>query len=102
MLMTLRARAVFKNIGRIFLLFLLLLIFVVSFLVGVCWVVFKGPSPAARDLLVVSAMETSAAKFVPRIFFSEEEIQEIIERNSVLPTYTVTDPSSGEESPGGG
>ena len=41
MLMTLRARAVFKNIGRIFLLFLLLLIFVVSFLVGVCWVVFK-------------------------------------------------------------
>ena len=79
MLMTLRARAVFKNIGRIFLLFLLLLIFVVSFLVGVCWVVFKGPSPAARDLLVVSAMETSAAKFVPRIFFSEEEIQDIID-----------------------
>ena len=100
--MTLRTRAVFKNIGRVFLLILLLLGFVVSFLAGVCWVVFKGPSPAARDLLVVSAMETSAAKFVPRLFFSEEEIHEIIERNSVLPTYTVTEPGSGETPPGGG
>lgn len=99
--MTLRTRAVFKNIGRVLLLLLLLLAFAVSFLVGVCWVVFKGPSPAARDLLVVSAMETSAAKFVPRLFFSEEEIEEIIERNSVLPTYTVTEPGSGEEPPGG-
>lgn len=101
MFMTPRTRAVLKNIGRVFLLLLLLLLFAVSFLFGVCWVVFKGPSPAARDLLVVSAMETSAAKFVPRLFFSEEEIQEMIEQNSVLPTYTVTDPSAGEDLPGG-
>lgn len=87
-------RCVLKNIGRAFLLLLLLLFFAVSFLTGVCWVVFKGPSPAARDLLVVSAMETSAAKFVPRLFFTEEEIQEIMERNSVLPTYNVTDTGS--------
>lgn len=84
-------RSILKNASRIFLLLLLLLLFALSFLVGVCWVVFKGPSPAARDLLVVSAMETSAAKFVPRLFFTQEEIQEIIDRNSVIPTYTVTD-----------
>ncbi len=87
-------RSALANIGRVFLLFLILLLLAVFFLLGVCWVVFKGPSPAARDLLIVSAMETSAAKFVPGLFFSQEEIQEIIDRNSVIPTYTITDTSS--------
>lgn len=28
----------------------------------------KGPSPTARDMFVTTMMETSAAKFVPRLF----------------------------------
>ena len=95
-------RSVLINAGRIFLLFFLFLLLLIFFLFGACWVVFKGPSPAARDLLVVSAMETSAAKFVPRLFFSPEEIQEIIDRNSVIPTYTITDTSSALPPPSGG
>ena len=63
-----------KGVGKAFLLILLALLLTVLFLLDACYVVFRGPSPAARDLLLVSAMETSAAKFIPRLFFSQEEI----------------------------
>lgn len=91
---------ILKNAGKVFALLLLTLVMLVLFVLGACYVVFKGPSPAARDLLVVSAMETSAAKFVPRLFFSEEEITKIIEDNSVVQTYEVTEtgPSHGSTS----
>ena len=90
-----------KGVGKAFLLILLALLLAVLFLLGACYVVFRGPSPAARDLLLVSAMETSAAKFIPRLFFSQEEIDEIIQKNSVLPTYEVTETPSSSVSPEG-
>lgn len=92
-----KVRAGMKNAGKVLLLILLTVALIVLFLLGVCYVVFLGPSTAARDLLVVSAMETSAAKFVPRLFFSQEEIDRIIEENSVVQTYEVTNASPGQE-----
>ncbi len=59
---------------------------------SVCAVVFKGPSTSARDKLITSTLEMSAAKWVPRLFFSEEEIEEIVNKNSVLPTDEITKP----------
>jgi len=47
------------------------------------WAAFKGPSPSTGDLLTMSMLETSALKFVPRIYYSAEEMDEIIARNSV-------------------
>ena len=38
----------------------------------------KGPSPTARDMFVTTMMETSAAKFVPRLFLSGAEIEAIL------------------------
>jgi hypothetical protein len=59
--------------------------------VGVCWVLFQGPSPTARNLFVHSLLETSAMKFVPSIFLSEEELKEITSGNAVIETEESTD-----------
>lgn len=58
-----------------------------------CWtaVLCRGPSPAARDLFVTTVMETSAAKFVAHIFFSQQEIEAILARNAVVDTGVVTE-----------
>lgn len=87
-----KGRKIAVNIAKVFTLLLLTAALLLSAVVGLCYVVFKGPSEAARDLLVVSAMETSAMKFVPRVFFTQEEIDRIIENNSVVQTYEVTEP----------
>ena len=54
---------------------------------------FRGPSQTVGDLLTVSMQETSALKFVPRLYYSEAEMAEILERNSVAATESETDTS---------
>lgn len=39
--------------------------------------VFNGPSPAARDMLTVSLLESSSTEWIPRLFLEEEVIAEI-------------------------
>jgi len=60
-----------------------LLFLVVFAALGAGRVGFKGPSQSLGDLLTVSMLETSALKFVPRIYYSQAEVDEIIARNSV-------------------
>ena len=58
---------------------------ILSFLViiiAVVTVVFYGPSPTARDMLVLTSLETSAMKFVPHLYFSQTKIDAIIAANS--------------------
>ena len=50
-----------------------------------------GPSTQARDLFVTTVMETSAAKFLARIYFTEEEIKQIQEANSLKETDEKSD-----------
>lgn len=64
--------------GRTGIIILTLLVAAVIGLYSVMLVLAKGPSPTARDLFVRSVMETSAAKFLARMYFSEEEIEEIL------------------------
>ncbi|MBR0366781.1 MAG: phosphodiester glycosidase family protein [Clostridia bacterium] len=60
---------------------------------GAGHVAFKGPSRSLGDLLTVSMLETSALKFVPRLYYSEAEVAEIVARNEVgaLDNETDTD-----------
>lgn len=51
---------------------------VLLFVILVLFVVLKGPSKDAARLLTLSCYETSAIKWVPRIFMSEEEYASII------------------------
>ena len=77
--------------GRIF---ACLGLFILSFLIlffGSTTIICKGPSPKARDLFVNTVMETSAAKFLARIYFSDEEIQNIIKKNSAEQSDEITD-----------
>ncbi len=88
---------IFKVIGKLFARLLailgVILLAAVIMLVGVSYIFCKGPSPIASDLFVVTMMETSALKFVPAMFFSEEEINAVIARNSTVETLEVTDES---------
>lgn len=67
------------------------LVLCLVFLLGLGFIICKGPSPTARDILVNTVMETSAAKFVARIYFSQQEVDAILQRNSVLEGDTTTD-----------
>jgi len=79
-------------IGRLFVLLLVFVLSVVALLLGIVGVVCKGPSPAMRDKLVTTMMETSAAKFVAGIYLSDEEIQEILDKNKLVEFTEVTEP----------
>ena len=54
---------------------------------------FKGPSQTVGDLLTVSMLETSALKFVPRIYYSQAEVDAIVARNSLSDVSAETDTS---------
>ena len=65
-----------------------------SFLIlffGATTIICYGPSPSARDLFVTTTMETSAAKFLAKIYFSDKEIDDIIKKNAPVITDEVTD-----------
>ncbi len=79
-----RKKRIKSYILRTLLCLLTLLILVLGGVMGALFVIFKGPSQTACDLLVNTMLETSALKFVPRIYFSEQEVQQIIARNTVI------------------
>ena len=60
---------------------------------GAGLVAFKGPSKSLGDLLTVTMLETSALKFIPRIYYSQAEVDEIIARNEVTEADEDTDTS---------
>ena len=77
----------------IIILFTSLFLFLVLFF-GSTTIVCLGPSSAARDLFVSTVMETSAAKFLARIYFSEDEINKIITANTAHISDVITDVNS--------
>lgn len=71
-------RSIARIIGRICLVIVTTLLLLVMALYGVMYILAKGPSPTARNLFVCSVQETSAIGFLANLFFSEEEIQQIM------------------------
>ncbi len=67
-----------KNIiTKIIITALATLIMIFLLLYSVLGVIFLGPSDTASGLLATTLTETSAAKFVPRLFMSEEKLKRI-------------------------
>lgn len=58
---------------------------------GAALIVLKGPSVTVSNLLTSTMMETRTLKSVARLFFSEEEMETIMNRNSVSDTDEITD-----------
>lgn len=83
-----KVRRVFARIGILTLTFLIML---VLFAFGILYIMCKGPSVSARDTFVMSCMETSFAKYFPPIMLSDEEIDNIIKQNAVIPLDEITD-----------
>lgn len=83
------------NVKRIILRALLavftLLFLVVGGLLGAIMIVEFGPSEKARDLFVVSMMETSAAQFLATSFLGQEKVDEIMAANAMQNTDDITD-----------
>lgn len=88
-----RKRQIHRIIRRSLLCLFSALAVVVFAVYMILFTVFHGPSPTASDLLVNTMLETSALKFVPRIYFSEAEVQEIIARNAIEAPDEATDTS---------
>ena len=60
-------------------------------ILGAVTIINYGPSSHARDLFVTTVMETSAAKFLATWYFSDEEIKQIRNNNTVKPVDEQTD-----------
>lgn len=76
--------------GRFFATLGITAVLLVAFLYSVMFMLVHGPSPKAADLFVMSVRETSAIGFLANLFYSEDEIGEIIARNSIKDTDEVT------------
>lgn len=75
------------------LILLTLVILLLAAVLSAGFAAFRGPSRTMGDLLTVSLLETSALKFVPRIFYSEAQVNEIIARNQLASVEEETDTS---------
>lgn len=67
------------------------LLLLIGGLYGVVALLNYGPSKTARDLFVLSALESSAGDFLATMFFSKEELDAIVMGNSIVQTDDVTD-----------
>jgi exopolysaccharide biosynthesis protein len=71
-------RPIIRGILRTLAVLLILVLCLLVFLISAIATVFKGPSDTMKNLLVNTFMETSALKFIPKMYFSEEEIDTIM------------------------
>lgn len=73
-----------KIIIRTTLVFVLLLLFATIFLYGSLHLIYHSDNVKTKEVLTLSLLETSAAKFVPSLFLSKESIMEIVAQNTVV------------------
>lgn len=85
-------RSIGRGIAKILIGLVTTLLLLVVTLYGVMYVLAKGPSPTARDLFVRSVRETSAIGFLANLYFTEDEINEIIQGKDIA-EYIETDTS---------
>ena len=71
-----RRRPRSNPIGRFFAFLGVTLLCLTVVLVGVVWVLEKGPSPTITGMFCRSVRETSAIRWISGIFLSEEELEE--------------------------
>ena len=82
-----------KVISRILLVLFTVILLLLLAVVGVVWVVLRGPSPSAQELLTRSLKETSAIGFIPDLFLSEERVAEIMSYQEETPETEQVDTS---------
>jgi len=71
-------------IRRILLFILTIILMLVITVFSLCATVANGPSPTVRNLLVLSALQASATKWVPGLFLPDETVEEILSASKVV------------------
>ncbi len=87
------ARTILKIFGRIGICLLTLVLVLVVGIIGTLMVVYYGPSPSARDRVVLTVTETSAGYILATWFLPASTIQQIKDDNSIIETDDVTNTS---------
>lgn len=80
-----------RIIRRFFLLLFTVILLVIAALALAANLVFKGPSPAAQEVLTMTLMEPSATKWIPGLFIGDERVAEIMAGTSVTLEAEETD-----------
>ncbi len=75
-----RAAKVFARTGAGL---LIIVLTIAALFFGALTMIHKGPYPRTKALFVSTVMETSALKFMARMYMSEDEIAEMLKKNSV-------------------
>ena len=71
--------------------FIIVLVLITGcFCLGLEYVIIKGPSPALRDMFINTMNETRRFRFIPRLFLTEAEMQELTKKEET-PTDIATD-----------
>ena len=83
------------------------LVLVVTAVLVLCGTIANGPSPTVRNLLVLSAMQASATKWVPGLFLDDSTVDQILADSAVISTdvlsladYTASKETDSENSSG--
>lgn len=80
-----------KIISRFFIVVFIILISVLIFAYGAGKIIFQGEYTSFKEIVTLTMLETSAAKFIPTLFMSQEEVDVMLVNNTVEYTYRTTD-----------
>ena len=74
---------VVKTVGKTFSFIGITLLIIVLTLILTIYFICHGPSKSAQELFVTTILETGQLKFLANVFMSDEDIQEIVNKNSL-------------------
>ncbi|MFI3200203.1 MAG: phosphodiester glycosidase family protein [Eubacteriales bacterium] len=80
-----------KIIAQAILVVIITCLFVLLFLYGSLHLIYHSDNEKTKEILTLSLLETSAAKFVPTLFLTQDTIVDIVERNSITYQDVKTD-----------
>lgn len=84
-----RRKKVMTIIRRTLLVIFTIPLLLVFALFTLCQTIATGPSETVRDLLVLSAMQASATKWVPGLFLDDAVVEEIVNKSQIIQTDVV-------------
>lgn len=95
-----KRRRIATVIGRIFLVLFTVLFLTAFGVVALCYTLLRGPSPTVRDMVVLSAMQASATKWLPGLFLDDGLVEEICAHSADVQEEVIsmgTAPEDAEE-----
>lgn len=101
-----RRKKQYSVIGRVLLVIFTVIFVFVFALFALCRTIATGPSETVRDLLVLSAMQASATKWVPGLFLDDAVVDEIVAKSAdvnvdVIPMDALVKPKPDTPNTGG-